>query len=106
MCFSRIENLRNKSESVDESKADDAFYTREGEITELEALIPEIEEKIQDAKDMKVQSASNQAEEAGFSKGTYLEAFLSSSYVNCSFFFIEGKLICFKPVKFAVCVKP
>ena len=71
MCFSRIENLRNKSESVDESKADDAFYTREGEITELEALIPEIEEKIQDTKDMKVQSASNQAEEAGFSKGTY-----------------------------------
>jgi len=66
----RIENLRNKSESVDESKADDAFYTREGEITELEALIPEIEEKIQDTKDMKVQSASNQAEEAGFSKDT------------------------------------
>jgi len=55
---------------VDEAKADDAFYTREGEITELEALIPEIEEKIQDTKDMKVQSASNQAEEAGFSKDT------------------------------------
>jgi len=66
----RIENLRNKTESVDEAKADDAFYTREGEITELEALIPEIEEKIQDTKDMKVQSASNQAEEAGFSKDT------------------------------------
>merc|ERR1712048_878949 len=42
----RIDNLINKTESVDESKKDDAFYTREKEIKELEALIPEIKEKI------------------------------------------------------------
>merc|ERR1712212_1180281 len=66
----RIENLKNKKESKDESKADDAFYTREAEITELEALLPEIEEKIQDTKDMKEQSKESQAEEStGFANG-------------------------------------
>merc|ERR1719283_146719 len=66
----RIENLKNKKESKDESKADDAFYTREIEMTELEALLPEIEEKIQDTKDMSEQSKESQAEEStGFANG-------------------------------------
>jgi len=66
----RIGNLKEEKESKDESKADDAFYTREAEITELEALIPEIEEKIQDTKDMKEQSSESQAEEStGFANG-------------------------------------
>ena len=67
----RIENLKNKTESADESRADDAFYTREAEITELESLVPEIQEKIQDTKDMKEQNQQNQAEESGFTKSEY-----------------------------------
>ena len=41
----RIENLKEKTESPDEAKKNDAFYTREKEIAEIEALIPEIKEK-------------------------------------------------------------
>ena len=36
----------------DQSKAKDAFYTREREIKEIEGIIPEIKEKIADTKDM------------------------------------------------------
>jgi len=65
----RMENLKAEKESVDEAKVNDAFYSREAEITELESLIPEIEEKIQDTKDLKKQSADNQKEEIGFKNG-------------------------------------
>jgi len=65
----RMENLKAEKESVDEAKVNDAFYSREAEITELESLIPEIEEKIQDTKDLKKQSAENQKEETGFQNG-------------------------------------
>merc|ERR1711970_1011118 len=51
----RIDNLKKKTESKDETRTDDAFYTREKEIEELEKLLPEIREKMQ--------------EEAGFSNG-------------------------------------
>ena len=65
----RMENLKNKCESKDNSKADDAFYTREREITELVSLVPEIEEKIQDTKDMKKEAEKSGKEEAGFGSG-------------------------------------
>jgi len=58
----RINNLKNKTESPDESKKDDAFYTREKEIGEIEALIPEIKEKITDTNEMKEESIKKVAE--------------------------------------------
>ena len=45
---------------------------RESEIAELEALVPEIQEKIQDTKDMQTQNLENKEEEEettiGFAK--------------------------------------
>merc|ERR1712137_1002315 len=66
----RMENLKNKCESSDEAKGEDAFYSREAEITELESLIPEIEEKIQDTKDMKEADKAGKTENGttGFDK--------------------------------------
>merc|ERR1712133_311500 len=58
----RIENLKAETESPDETKKDDSSHTREKEITELEALIPEIKEKITDTKKMK--------EAVGFTSGS------------------------------------
>ena len=58
----RINNLKNKSESPDETKKDDAFYTREKEIAEIEALIPEIQDKISDTDEMKDESIKKVAE--------------------------------------------
>lgn len=49
----RIDNLKEKKESQDPTKKQDAFYSREREITEIEGLIPEIHEKIADTRDMK-----------------------------------------------------
>ena len=58
----RIDNLKNKTESFDESKKDDVFYTREKEIAEIEALIPEIQEKIADTVEMKEENNRKIAE--------------------------------------------
>ena len=59
---SRIKNLKEKTESPDEAKKNDAFYTREKEIAEIEALIPEIKEKITDTNEMKDESIKKVAE--------------------------------------------
>ena len=75
----RIDNLANKTESVDESKKDDAFYTREKEIAELESLIPEIKEKITDTNEMREESLRKIAEvkeQMGFGSGVYFRKYL------------------------------
>merc|ERR1712115_726810 len=58
----RIKNLKDKTESPDEAKQSDAFYTREKEIAEIETLIPEIKEKITDTNEMKEESIKKVAE--------------------------------------------
>merc|ERR1712032_950920 len=62
----RVANLKSSTESPDESKKEDALYTREKEVTELEALIPEIREKITDTNEMKAESLRKMREAVGF----------------------------------------
>ena len=42
--------------SSDPAKVDDAFYTREREIAEIEGLLPEIVEKITDTEDLRTET--------------------------------------------------
>ena len=58
----RIKNLKEKTESPDESKKNDPFFTREKEIADIESLIPEIKEKITDTNEMKGESIKKVAE--------------------------------------------
>merc|ERR1712130_506160 len=65
----RIKNLKDKTESPDEAKQSDAFYTREKEIAEIETLIPEIKEKIADTNEMKegsIKKVAEMKEQIGF----------------------------------------
>merc|ERR1712008_60072 len=59
----RIKNLKEKTESPDESKKNDPFFTREKEIADIESLIPEIKEKITDTNEMKDESIKKVADE-------------------------------------------
>ena len=65
----RVANLKSSTESPDESKKEDALYTREKEVAELEALIPEIKEKITDTNEMKAESLRKMREAVGFPAG-------------------------------------
>ena len=79
----RIHNLANKTESVDESKKDDAFYTREKEMAELESLIPEIKEKITDTNEMREESLRKIAEvkeQRGFGSSSSSSGGASTSF--------------------------
>lgn len=66
----RITNLKAETESPDEAKKDDALHTREKEIAELEALVPEIKEKITDTNEMKAESLRKMKEAVGFTSGS------------------------------------
>ena len=68
----RVANLKSSTESPDESKKEDATYTREKEAAELEALIPEIKEKITDTNEMKAESLRKMREAVGFPSGIFL----------------------------------
>lgn len=65
----RIELLKTEKESKDATKADDAFYTREREIAEIEGLIPEIREKIADTNDMKEETFKKLGDKRMFEEG-------------------------------------
>jgi len=66
----RIQNLAERTESKDETRTDDASYTRDKEMAELEKIIPEIREKIADTNEMKAESTKKIKEStSGFSGG-------------------------------------
>lgn len=90
----RIGNLKTETESVDEVKKADAFYTREKEIAEIEALIPEIKEKITDTNEMKEESAKKIAEmkeQTGFGSSSSSGSGSSSSAKPISSISIKRK---------------
>jgi len=65
----RIKKLAERTESKDESRTDDASYTRDIEMAELEKLIPEIREKIADTNEMKAESMKKIEAATGFPAG-------------------------------------
>ena len=48
--------LKEKKASANPDKKEDAFYTPEKEVEEIESLIPEIREKITDTRDMQTET--------------------------------------------------
>ena len=58
----------------DGSKSEDVFYTREKEIKEIEGLLPEINEKITDTKDMKEETIKKLGDKRMFEEGLKSEA--------------------------------
>merc|ERR1712098_397777 len=80
----RVANLKSSTESPDESKKEDATYTREKEAAELEALIPEIREKITDTNEMKAESLRKMKEAVGFTSGSATSGASSSGVAGAS----------------------
>jgi len=80
----RVANLKAETESPDEAKKEDAFYTREKEVAELEALIPDIKEKITDTNEMKAESLRKMKEAVGFTSGSATSGASSSSVAGAS----------------------
>jgi len=78
----RVDRLKSQSESIDPSKAKDVNYTRENEIKEIEALIPEINEKITDTKDMKRDTFKTLGDKKSMEEG--IAANLAAKIGECS----------------------
>ena len=68
----RIENLKAGKESQDDLKKDDFEHTREKEISELEALVPEVKEKITDTNEMKTENIRKMKKAVCFTSGSEL----------------------------------
>merc|ERR1712039_610079 len=61
----RVKNLKEKKVSANPDKKEDAFYTPEKEVEEIESLIPEIREKITDTRDMQTETNKKSANGVG-----------------------------------------
>ena len=62
----RIANLQTETASPDDSKKNDSSHSREKEVEELRALVPEIREKITDTNEMKDENVRKLKEAVGF----------------------------------------
>lgn len=78
----RVDRLNSKTESTDPSKAKDLNYSRENEIKEIEALIPEVKEKIADTNDMKRDTFKTLGDKKSIEEG--IAANLDAKVGECS----------------------
>merc|ERR1712127_920216 len=69
----RIENLKHPKEKAASKEEPHVFYTVEGEIEELESLLPDITEKIADTIDLEKEAAKKVAEIGASGAGTSSE---------------------------------
>jgi len=78
----RVDRLNSKTESTDPSKAKDINYSRENETKEIEALIPEVKEKIADTNDMKRETFKTLGDKKSIEEG--IAANLDAKVGECS----------------------